>query len=94
MTTMAIRYPFLFFFRITGQMAPLFERADYTAIGVTGHVSMFDEGVAKERRLKPLNRFERWLLKPVIEAEQKRRRECFRQAIIEVTGEDPDTDWS
>jgi len=55
---------------------------------------MLGEGVAKERKLKPLNRFERWLLKPIIEAEQERRRECFRQAVIEVTGEDPETDWS
>ena len=94
MMTMAVRYPFLFLFRITGQLAPLFERANYTAIGFSGHVSMLDEGVSKERKLKPLNRFERWLLKPIIEAEQKRRRECFRQAVIDVTGEDPETDWS
>lgn len=94
MTTMAIRYPFLFLFRITGQLGPLFERANYTAIGFSGHVSMLDESVAKERKLKPLNRFEGWLLKPIIEDEQKRRRECFRQAVIDVTGEDPDTDWS
>ena len=75
-------------------MYPSSTRANYTEIGFSGHVSMLDEGVSKERKLKPLNRFERWLLKPIIEAEQKRRRECFRQAVIEVTDEDPDTDWS
>ncbi|MBI2482012.1 MAG: hypothetical protein HYV76_00325 [Candidatus Vogelbacteria bacterium] len=94
MTTIAIRYPFLFLFRITGRLGPLFERAEYTAIGLSGHVSMLDKSVAKERKLKPLNRFERWLLKPIIEDEQKLRRECFRQAVIEVMGEDPKTDWS
>jgi hypothetical protein len=33
------------------------------------------------------------LLRPIIEDEQKRRRKAFRQAVIKVTGEDPDTDW-
>lgn len=94
MMTMAVRYPFLFFFRITGQLAPLFERAYYTAIGFSGRVSMLEEGIAKQLELKPLNRFEQWLLKLVIKDEQKRRRESFRQAVIAVTGKDPDNDWS
>lgn len=91
--TLVVRMPFLFFFRTTGQLTSLFERANYTEIGFSGHVSMLDEGVAEEHKLKPLNHFERWLLKPIIEAEQERRRECFRQAVIDVTGEDPDEDW-
>lgn len=86
--TMAIRYLFLFLYRITGQLVPLFERANYTAIGFSGHISMIDTDIAKERRLTPLNHLERWLLRPVIEAEQQRRRACFRQAVIDVTGED------
>ncbi len=94
MIEMAVRYPFLFFFEITGDLDPLLERAIYTSIGYTGHVSTFDEGIVKEGKFKPLNRFEQWLLKPVIEAEQKRRRECFRRAVKEVTGEDPYADWS
>ena len=93
MTTMAIRNLFLFFLMITGQLASLSERMNYTAIGFSDYVSMLDNGFAKERKLKPLNRFERWLLKPFIETEQKRRRECFRQAFKEITGEDPETDW-
>jgi hypothetical protein len=92
MMTMA-RYLLLFFSRVTGQLVPLLERANYTAIGILGHVSPFDEDVAKKRGLKPLNRFEQWLLKSIIGSEQKRRREAFRQATIKVTGEDPDTDW-
>lgn len=93
MMTMAVRYPFLLFFRMTGQLTPLFDRASCTAIGLSGHVSMFDKDIAKTHNLKPLNRFEMWLLGPIIEDEQKRRRGCFRQAIIDVTGEDPETDW-
>ncbi|TSC82052.1 MAG: hypothetical protein G01um101420_582 [Parcubacteria group bacterium Gr01-1014_20] len=88
---MAIRYVLTFFIEIVGKLPSLCERANYTAIGFSGHVSVFDEGVAKDRGLKPLNRFERWLLKPIIEAEQGFRRQEFRQAVIEVTGEDPET---
>lgn len=29
----------------------------------------------------------------LIESEKKIRRDCFRQACIEVLGEDPETDW-
>jgi len=94
MMRMAVRYPFLLLLRITGRLAPLFERANYTAIGFSGHISLLDDSVAEERKLKPLNRFEQWLLKPIVEAEQERRRKCFRQAIIEVAGEDSETDWS
>jgi len=32
-------------------------------------------------------------LKPLIDTEKKRRWNCFREASIEVTGEDPDTKW-
>ena len=88
---MVVRYPFLFLFWISGRLDSLFERANFTAIGFSGYVSALDEWVTKERRLKPLTRFERWLLKPMIEVEQKRRRECFRRAVIETIGEDPST---
>ena len=82
MTTITIRRPFLFFFMITDQLGTLLERANYTEIGFTGSVSIIDRDIAKKRKLKPLNRFERWLLRPMIETEQKRRRECFRRGTI------------
>jgi len=88
-----VRRLILFLYRFTRRLDPLAERANHTAIGFSGNISMLDHSIAEERELKPLNRFERWLLKPAIEAEQKRRREAWRQSIIEVTGDDPDTDW-
>lgn len=91
--TVAMRWLCLFFLRITGKLDSLLERANFTAIGFTGYVSLPDERLARERQLKPLNWFERWLLKPCIQAEQVRRRAAFREAVIEVTGEDPETDW-
>ena len=90
--TIAVRWTFLFFLRITGLLAPLWERAHYTEVGFACHVTTFDAEIAKNRKLKPLNRFEQWLLKPIIEAERERRREAMREAVIEVTGDDPD-DW-
>lgn len=89
MTGATVRYPFLFLIKILGKLDKLLERADYTAIGFAGHVSAIDQALSEEKQLKSLNRFELWLLRPFIEAEQKRRRECFRQAVIDVTGEDP-----
>ncbi len=91
--TMAASYPFLFLLKITGWLTPLWERAKYTEIGFSGHVSMPDENIAEERKLKPLNRLEKWLLKPLIEDEQNLRRDAFRQAMIDVLGEDPEADW-
>ena len=77
---------------ITRQLKGLLERATYTEIGLTGHVSLADENMARERKLKPLNRFEKWLLKPVIQTEKNFRQSAWRQSVIEVTGEDPDPD--
>ena len=71
----------------------LYERAIFTEIGgVSGHVSLIDEDIATERKLKPLNRFERWFMGPSIEAEKRRRQNIFRTACLEVMGEDPFVD--
>lgn len=90
----AIRWLVFQILKFSGRIDPLFERAHYTAIGVTGHVSGFDDDIARKRKFKPLNRFERWLLKPSIKFEQERRRQAWREAVKEVTGEDPETDWA
>ncbi len=92
MITAVIRYPLLFILKILGKLDSLLDRANRTEIGFTGHVSAIDQAIIEEKQLKSLNRFERWLLKPIIEAEQKRRRKCFKEAVLEVTGEDP-ADW-
>lgn len=89
MMTAAVRCPFLFLFKITGRFDLLLLRANYTEIGLSGYVSAFDKDVIEERNLKPLNRFERWLLRPIVEDEKELRRDVFKQAFIEVTGEDP-----
>lgn len=69
------------------------DRAVFTEIGSTGNVSLPDKSIAKERGLKQLNRFEKWLLQPAIQYEKSRRKDAFRQACIEVLGEDPERDW-
>ena len=92
-TAALVRYPILLCWKIAGQLDLLEERANFTAIGTTGHVSVPDEYMTRARKLKPLNRFERWLLGPIIEEEQARRRQAFREAVMEATGEDPETDW-
>ena len=88
----APRTAIIFLYRISGKDIKLFQRTDWTAIGFTGYVSLPDHDFAKLHKLKPLNRFERWLMKPIIEAEQTLRRDSFRQACLEVLGEDPN-DW-
>ena len=60
---------------------------ELTEIGFTGHVSVVDESIAEERNLKPLNKFEKWLCKPIIELEKKRRQEIWEQVTHEYLGE-------
>ncbi len=87
-----VRYPLLFLLEIIGKLDSPLGRANYTVIGFCGHVSALDQAVAEEQQLKSLNRFELWLLRPIIEVEQERRRKCFREVVLEVTGEGP-TSW-
>ena len=74
-------------------MGLLIRRASITEIGYTGYVSALDEGIIAKEGLKPLTRFERWMLFPYIQHERMCRRAGFRQACIDVLGEDPETDW-
>ena len=68
----------------------LMERALYIEIGfISGYVSLFDESLAKEKGLKPLSNFEKWLMKYEIPREKTIRNLAFRSAQIEVIGEDP-----
>lgn len=65
-------------------------RALMTEVGLSGHVSVLDDAAAEKLQLSKLNRLERWLMGPRI-AEQKRVNWAqFREAVIAVTGEDPD----
>lgn len=69
------------------------ERALLLNIGFSGHVSNIDKHIAQKEGLKPLNRFELWLMTPLIIAAKKDRKDAFRASCIEVLGEDPDEDW-
>jgi len=78
----------------TGRLSRLYTRAVFTEIGhFSGNVSLLDDDIAKEHNLKPLNRFERWLLKPIIEYEKADRHDAFRSACQDILDEDPDEDW-
>jgi hypothetical protein len=70
----------------------LVHRMGTTAVGLTGHVSDLDRAEAAKQQLRPLTRFELWLLHEIIVAERAYRQDCFRQACINVLGEDPN-DW-
>jgi hypothetical protein len=83
----------LWFYRITGKFPQLALRVDLFEVGTTGHgPTVIDKSVAEKRGLKPLNRFERWLVASVVPELQKHHHDAFRQACIEVLGEDPD-EW-
>lgn len=69
------------------------QRTKFTEVGaISGHVSMMDEAVAKERKLEPLNAFERWFMQPRIDKQKQYNQNIFRQACINVMGEDPNED--
>ena len=72
----------------------LMVRMRYREVGTSGHVSVFDAHVCEERNLHPLNRFEKWYLRPTILGLKGIHRDMFRSACIEVLGEEPDTDWA
>lgn len=88
MLRLGVRWPLLWFLHFTGRLEPLIRRMNYTEIGFSGHVSLIDEDIAKQHKLKKLNKVERWLLSPIIEEERKFRRATFRDAVKKVTGED------
>lgn len=68
----------------------LCERTMFTEIGaISGHVSMIDKAIAKERGLEPLSAFERWFMQPRIDSEKLGVQNIFRNACIDVMGEDP-----
>jgi hypothetical protein len=72
----------------------LYTRAVFTEIGhFSGNVSALDRDIAESKGLRPLSRFERWLLKPIIKEEKADRRDAFRSACQDILGEDPDEDW-
>ena len=56
-------------------------------MGFIRNVSIPDEEFAKQQGYKPLNKFEYWLVKPIVEIEKKRRQDIFKNVMAEVLGE-------
>lgn len=87
---LAARFVVLYAALRTRWFAGLAERMLLTAVGLTGRVSLLDKYAAEQKGLKPLNRFEKWFLAPVITAERKRRWDLWRQHCMEILfAEDP-----
>lgn len=71
----------------TRKMKRLFSKLNYE-IGVTGcGPTPFDRKPGRK-----LTSSERVIFGDFIDAEKRRRRGCFREAVLEVTGEDVDED--
>jgi hypothetical protein len=65
----------------------LLQRCDLLEIGFSGHVSDLERSAARDKGFKPLNCFERWLLKPAIEVERRHRQQDWTQTIRDILGE-------
>lgn len=75
----------------TGRMPRLYQRTVFTEIGhFSGNVSALDKDIAEKHNLHPLNRFERWLMKDIIREEKEIRKDAFREACLNILGEDPE----
>lgn len=70
----------------------VFNRMIICHVGFSGHISLPDKAIAKEKGLEPLSGLLLWIMQPAIEYEKIRHQNAYRQSIIEVLGEDPD-DW-
>lgn len=88
------KYLFIFYLK-TGlyEFLNVQERMLICHVGyASGHVSLIDERYAEDHQLKPLKGLTLWMMQPVIELEKAMRQDAFRQACIDVLGEDPN-DW-
>lgn len=54
---------------LLGKMESLLDRASLLEVGLSGHVTKRDIEYAERMGYRRLNRFEKWFLKPMIEAE-------------------------
>jgi len=79
---------FYYLFRWTSWFKNLPRRVSITSIGLTGYVSSLDKAIAEEKGLKPLNRFEKWLYRDIIQIEKECRRNIFRRVVLKELGED------
>lgn len=69
------------------------KRTNCYEVGFSGHgKSKLDDVLIERYNMKPLNRFEKWLMARYIVEMKKAHASAFKEACIEVLGEDPD-DW-
>ncbi len=70
----------------------LFHRANLLHVGLSGNISLLDKSVARDKGLKELTGFWLWVFSPYISEAKPVHKSAFRQACLEVLGEDPD-EW-
>jgi len=69
------------------------KRTNCYEVGFSGHGrSGLDDILIREHILKPLNKFEKWLMAGYIVEMKKMHASAWKNACLEVLGEDPD-DW-
>ena len=79
-----IRSLMIILVRTTQWYWSIIERANYTEVGYFGYVSSVDEDVVKKKQLKPLNRFEKWLLVKYIYHEKTRRQRIWEDVTKDL----------
>lgn len=72
-TAFLVRLPFIFLLALIGVCAPMHDRVYYMMQGLEGHILEHDNEVIIRRKLRPLNRFEKWLFGPIVASEHKRK---------------------
>ena len=63
------------------------ERMYILHVGFSGHVSVMDTAYAEDKGLKPLSGLTLWMMEPAIASLIDQRRNAWREAVREVTGE-------
>lgn len=63
-----------------GKFEKLINRTILYEVGIYGKVTEKELNLAKKRNYRPLNKFEKWLMKPVIEYEREWRQKVWREA--------------
>ena len=66
----------------------LMKRTMILEVGLSGNVSVLDEDIVHRQKLKPLNKFEKWLVAPYVEELKVIHKDAWKHAIKDVLGEE------
>lgn len=66
----------------------LMKRTMILEVGLTGHISLLDKEAGKSQKLKPLNKFEKWLVAPYVKQLKMIHQDAWKHAIKDILGED------